>query len=121
MNEINKNEVAENIDIDSEKLKTELKSKYGKIYEITIENEEIDRTFVFYFKNPTAMSYNRLIKNISKRALSSMTDFTLDNIVPEVSEQYKDVLKEYPAVAMSFGEKLMSLLGISSDVTVKKL
>ena len=45
----------------------------------------------------------------------------LDNICEEQRDELKSTLEEYPAMAISLGEKLLNMLGLSKDTTVKKL
>lgn len=45
----------------------------------------------------------------------------LDNIHPDQRETLEADFKEYPAMALSVGEKLLAMLGLSKATAVKKL
>lgn len=114
--------MSENLkDLSKEELQKVLKEKYGKVYEVEAENEDLDKTFTYYFTKPTTPSFNRALKTMSKKSLQSMKDFTMDNIVAEQKEEYQKDLEEYPALCMPLGQKLLGLLGVSDSVSIKKL
>lgn len=115
------NEKIENLEDNEVINKEEIKKKYPKVYEIEIENEDLEQTFTYYFMKPSTPSFNRALKTMSKQSLQAMNDFTTDNIIPELLEKYKEDIKNYPALAFTAGQKLMGLLGLSDTVTVKKL
>lgn len=108
-------------EVSEKQMEDELKGKYGKVYKVEVENEDIEKNFVFYFTKPSTASFNRALKNMSKKTLQAMKDFTIDNIIQEQKEEYLEAIEEYPALPMGHGQKLMSLLGVSDSISIKKL
>ena len=96
----------------------------GKIYEIETSIQEDDETetgFDFIFRKPGTPSYDRYVKTSSISGTKALKTFVLDNICDEQREELKGTLEEYPAMAISLGEKLLNMLGLSKDTVVKKL
>lgn len=108
-------------ELTQEQREATLKEKYGKVYRVDVELEELEKDFTFYFKKPSTPSFNRVLKTMSKKTLQTMKDFTMDNIVEEDKETYTGVMSDYPGLPMSVGQKLLSLLGVSDSVSIKKL
>jgi hypothetical protein len=106
----------------------QLRSKYkamdGKIYEIVTsiqEDDENEKEFDFIFRKPGTPSYDRYVKTSGTSGTKALKTFVLDNICDEQRTELKDALEEYPAMAISLGEKLLNMLGLSKETTVKKL
>lgn len=106
----------------------QLRKKYkeidGKIYEIITsiqEDDENETEFDFIFRKPGTSSYDRYVKTSGTSGTKALKTFVLDNICDEQRGELKDTLEEYPAMAISVGEKLLNMLGLSKDTTVKKL
>lgn len=104
----------------------QVKSKYQgeKIYEITsvIEiDDETEKKTTFVFKKPGTQSYDRYVKTASTSSSKALRTFIIDNIVEEQKNDLRNYLEEYPAAALSIGEKLLSMLGLSKEIYVKKL
>ncbi len=107
-----------------EKLRQKYKEMDGKIYEITTsiqEDDESETEFDFIFRKPGTPSYDRYVKTSGTSGTKALKTFVLDNICAEQMQQLKDTLEEYPAMAISLGEKLLNMLGLSKDTQVKKL
>lgn len=101
-----------------------LKSKYQKVYKITPVIDIDDETTVekvYYFRKPNVASYDRYVKSASGSMTRALKVFLLDNIVEEQRELIEADLEEYPALTMSLGEKLLSLLGLSKTVNLRVL
>lgn len=98
-----------------------VKAKYPKVYEISVELEDLDKEFTLYFKKPTTLSLSRIMKDMSKKALPAFRTFTVESIVDEQKEEFEKILEEYPALSTSVGGKLLGLLGNTDNVTIKKL
>lgn len=105
-----------------------LRSKYekqdGKIYEIKTSVQEDDETeteFDFIFRKPNTSSYDRYVKTTATSASRALKVFVLDNICEEQKDLLRATLEEYPAMAIGIGEKLLNMLGLAKDTTVKKL
>lgn len=113
---------------ESEEWMEQLRKKYtemdGKIYEIVTsiqEDDENETEFDFIFRKPGTPSYDRYVKTSGTSGTKALKTFVLDNICEEQRGELKDTLEEYPAMAISLGEKLLNMLGLSKDTTVKKL
>lgn len=107
-----------------EKLRKKYKEMDGKIYEIVTsiqEDDENEKEFDFIFRKPGTPSYDRYVKTSGTSGTKALKTFVLDNICDEQRDELKNTLEEYPAMAISLGEKLLNMLGLSKDTTVKKL
>lgn len=106
----------------------QLRSKYekqdGKVYEVKTsiqEDDETEKEFDFIFRKPNTSSYDRYVKTTAVSASKALKVFVLDNICEEQKELLRGTLEEYPAMAIGLGEKLLNMLGLSKETTVKKL
>lgn len=102
----------------------EYKAKYGKVYRVEITLEPDDNTTVdleYFFKKPATASYDRYVKGVAQSATKALKMFVLDNIVEEQTAKIEADLEEYPALALSVGEKLLNMLGLSKDINLKQL
>lgn len=124
--EKNKNE-SEEVQAGQKATIDELKKKYaesGKMYVITTTlgiDDETEKEFTFIFNKPKTQSYDRYIKTASTSNSKALRVFILDNIVSEQKESLREHLEEYPAAALSIGEKLLEMLGLSKEISLKKL
>jgi len=100
------------------------KAKYGKIYRVTATIEPDDVTAInleYFFKKPTTASYDRYIKTAAQSPTKAIRAFIQDNVVEELLPVLENDLDEYPALALSVGEKLLSMMGLSKDVNLRLL
>ncbi len=107
-----------------EELRKKYKEMDGKIYEVitTIqEDDETETELDFIFRKPGTPSYDRYVKTSSTSGTRALKTFVLDNICEEQNEKLRETLEEYPAMAISLGEKLLNMLGLSKETQVKKL
>ncbi len=107
-----------------EKLRSKYKEADGKIYEIETsiqEDDENETTLDFIFRKPGTPSYDRYVKTSGTSGSKALKVFVTDNICEEQRDELKAAMEEYPALAISLGEKLLNMLGLSKDTTVKKL
>lgn len=110
--------------VEMEKLRSKYKEADGKIYEIETsiqEDDENETTLDFIFRKPGTPSYDRYVKTSGTSGTKALKVFVTDNICEEQREELKAAMEEYPALAISLGEKLLNMLGLSKDTTVKKL
>lgn len=101
-----------------------LKAKYGKVYEVDIEitpDDETTLTRTYYFKRPATASYDRYVKTTSQGSTKALKTFLLDNVADESTQQLEGDLEEYPALALSLGEKLLGMLGLTKSTNLKML
>lgn len=102
-----------------------LKTKYGKVYEVVVTVDEDDehegRKLRFLFKSPSAASFNRYIKTVSKNMTSASAAFLKDNIITEQAQNLEKECKEYPALALNISQKLLSVLGFGDNVNFRQL
>lgn len=104
--------------------KDELKVKYGTVYQLNLTLNPDDDTEIevsYIFKKPTTASYDRYVKTASNGMTKALKTFLTDNIVPEHLSKLEADLEEYPALAISAGEKLLSMLGLSKNANLMKL
>lgn len=98
---------------------------YGeKVYRVTVtvmdeDDAETDHTYLF--TRPRTQSYDRYVQSMSKSITKASRVFTLDNVVEEQREELRADLEEYPAMAVNISGKLLAMLGLGDDVSVKKL
>ena len=114
--------------INKEEKMEELRQKYkktdGKIYEITTvlhPDDESEELLDYIFRKPGTPSYDRYVKTSGTSGTRALKTFVLDNIIEEQNDELKELLEEYPAMAISLGEKLLDMLGLSKETQVKKL
>ena len=104
----------------------QLKAKYSgeKLYKISMTLHPDDETEVpvrYFFKRPGNPSYNRYVKTASKDMTGALKTFMFDAVVEESKEQLTSDLEEYPALAISVGEKLLSMMGFTDLSNLRKL
>lgn len=95
-----------------------------KVYRVTVtvtdeDDAETDHTYLF--TRPRTQSYDRYMQSMSKSITKASRVFTLDNVVEEQREELRADLEEYPAMAVNISGKLLAMLGLGDDVSVKKL
>ncbi|HWS42600.1 MAG TPA: hypothetical protein VN421_05880 [Pseudoflavonifractor sp.] len=102
----------------------ELREKYGKVYRVSqivpIDDEE-EKEFNYYFKRPSVPSYDRYIKGASQSMTKASKVFMLDAVVDEDRDRLVADMEEYPGVALTIGNKLTELLGLTNTVNLKRL
>lgn len=103
-----------------------IKAKYSseKVYKIAMILHPDDETEVpvsYFFKRPGNPSYNRYVKTASKDMTGALKTFMFDAVVEESKAQLEEDLEEYPALAISVGEKLLSMMGFTDLSNLKKL
>ena len=95
----------------------EMKEKYGKVYRVGAT----EKTVEFYFKRPSTASYDRYVKTTAQGATKALKTFLFDNVVAESEADLEADLEEFPALALSIGEKLLGMLGLSKQTNLKML
>lgn len=118
------NEMQGAISYETKNVVETMKEKYGKIYCITTtlvpdDETEIEKTYTF--RQPTALSFDRYMKGASTGAMKAMRTFIVDNIVAEDMDKLTLDLEDYPALALSIGEKLLAMLGMTKEINLKRL
>ena len=103
-----------------------LKQKYGgKVYKVGVTvpiDDESEQEFSYFFKRPSVPSYDRYIKTASKVGITKASKaFMQDAVVEEDRERLTADMEEYPGVAITIGNKLTELLGLTHGVNLKKL
>ncbi len=107
-----------------EKLRQKYKNIDGKVYEVITsiqEDDENETEYDFIFRKPATPSYDRYVKTSGTSNTRALKTFVIDNICEEQTEELRNTLEEYPAMAISLGEKLLNMLGLSKETQVKKL
>jgi len=95
-----------------------LKEKYGKVYRvgITIPQDDIEeKEYSYYFKRPAIASYDRYLKSVSSQGIVKASKvFMLDSVTEESRETLLRDMEEYPGIAVSVGNKLTEILGLTN-------
>lgn len=99
----------------------DLKAKYGKVYKVEVNLDDLEKEFEFYFKAPTTASLNRCLKNMSKKSLQANLDFAKDNIIEEQKEEFEKICSIYMGVAQVCAGQLLNVVGFTDNVSIKKL
>ena len=105
-------------------LQEKYKKKDGKAYLVTTTisvDDDTEKEYVCVFRKPKTASYDRYVKTSGTSGTRALKTFVLDNICAEQSDALEVVLEDLPAMAISLGEKLLNMLGLSKETTVKKL
>ena len=110
---------------EAKRREAELREKYGKVYRVSqvvpIDDEE-EKEFTYYFKRPSVPSYDRYIKSAAQAGMTKASKvFMLDAVVEEDRERLLADMEEYPGVALTIGNKLTELLGLTNTVNLKRL
>ena len=102
-----------------------LKEKYGKVYRVGMTVPEDDSNFTelaYHFKRPAVASYDRYIKSASQVGITQASKvFLLDAVVEEEKDRLVADMEEYPGVAITIGNKLTEILGLTNTANLKKL
>ncbi len=101
-----------------------IKAKYEKLYTVGVTLELDDETTEqrsYLFRKPTLASYDRFVKTSANSPTKATRAFVIDNIVPEQLDALIADIEEFPALCMSLTDRLFALLGLSKDISVKKL
>lgn len=85
------------------------------------QDDEMDYSLSFLFKEPKPISYDRYVKTSPSSHSKAMRTFVLDNICDEQRKDLDDKLDKWPALGISLGEKLLYMLGLSRTTSVRKL
>ena len=123
--EENKNTASKALTVPEKTQDQKMKEQYGCVYKvgvtIPIDDEKV-REFSYYFKRPSIPSYDRYVQSMSKIGPSKASkNFLMDNVVEEDLDRLVADAGEWPAVAISVGNKLMEILGLTDNVNLKRL
>lgn len=75
----------------------------------------------YYFKRPTVPSYDRYIKTAAQGITKASKAFMLDAVIDEDAERLTKDMEENPGIAISIGNKLTEILGLTGTANLKKL
>ena len=101
--------------MEAKELREQLKGTDEKYYEVTVTlqvDDETEEDKTYFFRKPKTPSYDRYLKTVQTSNSKALTAFCLDNIHPDQRETLEADFKEYPAMALSVGEKLLAMLGL---------
>lgn len=115
----------ENTTITAEKLdESTLKAKYGKLYRISVTvplDDTLEKDYSYYFKRPSVPAYDRYLKSAAQSITRASKAFLLDCIIDEEIQQLTTDMDEDPGIAITIGNRLTELLGLTSSVNLKML
>ena len=118
MNENNTNTSTEKLDEEA------LKVKYGKLYRVGITvpvDDTEEKDYSYYFKRPTVPAYDRYIKSAAQSITRASKAFMLDCVIDEDRDKLTADMEEDPGIAITIGNRLTELLGLTSSVNLKML
>lgn len=102
-----------------------LKQKYGVVYVvgITVPVDDLNqKEYSYRFKRPSVQSYDRFVSTMSKvGATKASKAFMLDAIVDEDKERLMADMEENPGMAISMGNKLTEILGLTDRTNLMML
>ena len=85
-------------------------------------DDESEQEFSYFFKRPSVPSYDRYIKTASKVGITKASKaFMLDAVIDEDAERLTKDMEENPGIAISIGNKLTEILGLTGTANLKKL
>lgn len=105
--------------------KDELKQKYGRVYEISVEGLEHENgdeaEYAFYFTRPKTSDMSRFTKELNSKPDMAMKNLTFSCIVSEQEEELRKAVEEFPGLPFNTASRLMELVGASAATSLKKL
>lgn len=104
----------------------QLKEKYGgKLYRVGMTvpvDDETEVEYVYRFKRPSVPSYDRYIKSASQSGITKASKvFMLDAVIDEDKDRLTKDMEENPGIAITIGNKLTEILGLTNTANLKKL
>lgn len=104
----------------------QLKAKYeGKLYRVGMTipiDDDHEKEFSYHFKRPSVPSYDRYVKTAAKVGITKASKaFMLDAVIDEEREQLTADMEENPGIAITIGNKLTEILGLTDTANLKKL
>lgn len=104
----------------------QLKEKYGgKLYRVGMTvpvDDETEVEYVYRFKRPSVPSYDRYIKSASQSGITKASKvFMLDAVIDGDKDRLTKDMEENPGIAITIGNKLTEILGLTNTANLKKL
>lgn len=125
MEDITKTDTTTAAATDTQKAKeAALKSEYGQVYRVGITvpvDDTEEKEYSYYFQRPTVPSYDRYLKTASQSITKASKAFMLDAVVDEDRDRLTADMELDPGIAITIGNKLTEILGLTSAVNLKKL
>lgn len=106
-----------------EKPKQAKETEGESLYKVAVgfETSEDVRTEKEYtFSKPKVGSYDRYVRALSKSPTKASRTFVMDNVVESQKSTLTEDLEQFPAIAITISDKLLSMLGLG-DATLTKL
>jgi hypothetical protein len=104
---------------------TTLKSKYGNVYRVGMIvpiDDEKEQEYAYYFKRPSVPSYDRYLKTAAQIGITKASKaFMLDSVVDGDKDRLTRDMEENPGIAITIGNKLTEILGLTNTANLKKL
>ena len=106
-------------------MEEELKCKYeGKLYQVGITipiDDDHEKEYSYRFKRPSVPSYDRYVKTAAQGITKASKAFMLDAVIDEDRERLTKDMEENPGIAITIGNKLTEILGLTNTANLKKL
>lgn len=104
----------------------QLKAKYeGKLYRVGMTipiDDDHEKEFSYHFKRPSVPSYDRYVKTAAKVGITKASKaFMMDAVIDEERERLAADMEENPGIAITIGNKLTEILGLTDTANLKKL
>ncbi len=104
----------------------QLKARYGeKLYRAGVAvpvDDDHEQEFSYHFKRPSVPAYDRYIKTASKTGITKASKaFMLDCVVDEDKDRLEQDMEENPGIAITIGNRLTEIMGLTGTVNLKKL
>ena len=104
----------------------QLKEKYGsKLYRVGMTvpvDDETEVEYIYRFKRPSVPSYDRYIKSASQSGITKASKvFMLDAVIDEDKDRLTKDMEGNPGIAITIGNKLTEILGLTNTANLKKL
>ena len=80
-----------------------------------------EQEYSYYFQRPSVPSYDRYIKTASQGITKASKAFMLDAVVEEDRDRLIADMEENPGIAITIGNRLTEILGLTNTVNLKKL
>ncbi len=85
-------------------------------------DDDHDKEFAYHFKRPSLPSYDRYVRTAAKAGITKASKtFMLDSVIDEEKDRLSQDMEENPGIAITIGNKLTEILGLTDTANLKKL
>lgn len=100
---------------------TKWKAKYGDVYAVTCDDDDLPLTL--YFRKPTRQHLSRFTKSIATQgdAVKAMNNFIQDTLIYPEMDTLMPLLTEKPGLVIPIGQQLQEIVGSNKHFLAKRL